>query len=51
MDGIHILTLRSSRLTLQVLSAGDHEALLAVSNDPEVTWHLKEGLVPSAAEV
>ena len=44
-------TLRSSRLTLRALSAGDHEALLAMSNDPEVTRHLNEGPAPSAGDV
>lgn len=51
MEGIHIPTLRSSRPALRALSATDHEALLAMSNDLEVTQHLNEGPPPSAGEV
>ena len=51
MDGISIPTLKSSRLVLRALHAGDHPHLLALANDPEVTRHLHEDPPPSAAEV
>jgi RimJ/RimL family protein N-acetyltransferase len=51
MDTIQIPVLRSSRLVLRGLRADDHPHLLAMAHDREVTRHLNEGPLPSAAEV
>jgi len=51
MDGIQIPTLRSSRLVLRALRSDDHQHLLALANDPEVTRHMHKGPPPSSDEV